>query len=151
VVFWATVCKTVRPMPSDRCPVCLSVCLSVLSVCGVGVLWPNGWMDKTWHAGLLAAEIFSLICGTPANFNRFRVLASLYCSDVAQRKPTKLSRCLAVSWDGTLTSGAVVKNFVRCKIGFASKSWALLYCPRCCSARHRSSGHQSNFVAWYKE
>jgi len=34
--------------------VCLSVCLSVLScpVCDVGVLWPNGWMDKNetnWH------------------------------------------------------------------------------------------------------
>jgi len=28
------------------CPVCLSVCY-------VGVLWPNGWMDqgKTWYAG----------------------------------------------------------------------------------------------------
>ena len=45
--FWATVCKTVRPMLSDRC---LSVCLSV---CDVGVLWPNGWMDQneTWHGG----------------------------------------------------------------------------------------------------
>jgi len=33
----------------DRCP----VCLSVLSVCDVGVLWPNGWMDQdeTRHAG----------------------------------------------------------------------------------------------------
>jgi len=30
--FWATVCKTVRPMLSDRC---LSVCLSVLSVLSV--------------------------------------------------------------------------------------------------------------------
>ena len=29
------------------------VCLSVLSVCDVGVLWPNGWMDQdeTWHGG----------------------------------------------------------------------------------------------------
>jgi len=29
---------------------CLPVCLSV---CNVGVLWPNGWMDQdeTWHAG----------------------------------------------------------------------------------------------------
>jgi len=47
---WATVCKTVRPMLSDRC---LSVCLSVLSVCNVSVLWPIGWMDRdeTWHAG----------------------------------------------------------------------------------------------------
>jgi len=25
--FWATVCKTVRPMLSDRCPACLSACL----------------------------------------------------------------------------------------------------------------------------
>ena len=59
VTFWATVCKTVRPMLSVRflsCPVCLSVCLSVLSVClsvcDVGVLWPNGWtdQDETWHA-----------------------------------------------------------------------------------------------------
>jgi len=30
--FWGTVCKTVRPMLSDRRPVCL-YCLSVLSVC----------------------------------------------------------------------------------------------------------------------
>ena len=33
--FWATVCKTVRPMPSDRCP-----------VCNIGVLSPNSWMDQ---------------------------------------------------------------------------------------------------------
>jgi len=50
--FWATVCKTVRPMLSDRClscPICLSVCLSVWVV---GVLWPNGLtdQDETWHA-----------------------------------------------------------------------------------------------------
>ena len=44
--FWVTICKTVRPMLSDPC-------LSVLSVCNVGVLWPNGWtdQDETWHAG----------------------------------------------------------------------------------------------------
>jgi len=46
--FWATVCKTVRPVLWDRC-------LSVLSVCDVGVLWPNGWMDQdeTWYAAPL--------------------------------------------------------------------------------------------------
>ena len=45
--FWATVCKKVRPMLSDRCPV-----LTCLSVCNVGVPWPNGWtdQDETWHA-----------------------------------------------------------------------------------------------------
>jgi len=41
--FWATVCKTVRPMLLVRC----------LSVSDVGVLWPNGWtdQDETWQAG----------------------------------------------------------------------------------------------------
>jgi len=40
--FWATVCKMVRSMLSDHCP-----------VCDVGVLWPNGWtdQDETWHTG----------------------------------------------------------------------------------------------------
>jgi len=35
--------KMVRPMLPDRC----------LSVCNVGVLWPNGWMDQgeTWPGG----------------------------------------------------------------------------------------------------
>jgi len=43
---WATVCKAVRPMLSDRC-------LSCLFVCDVSVLWPNGWMDQdsTWCGG----------------------------------------------------------------------------------------------------
>jgi len=31
----------------------LSVCPLCLSVCNVGVLWPNGWMDQdaTWYGG----------------------------------------------------------------------------------------------------
>jgi len=43
--FWATICKTVRPMLSDCCLVC--------PVCNVGALWPNGWMDQdaSWHRG----------------------------------------------------------------------------------------------------
>jgi len=36
--FWAAVCKTVRPMLSDRCP--------VYPGCDVGILWPNGWMNQ---------------------------------------------------------------------------------------------------------
>jgi len=42
VVFWATICTTVRL----RC-LCVSLSLS----CHVGVLWPNGWMDQnaTWY------------------------------------------------------------------------------------------------------
>jgi len=45
VTFWATVCKMVRPMLSVRCLTCLSVC-PLLSVCDVGVLWPNGGWIK---------------------------------------------------------------------------------------------------------
>ena len=37
--FWATVSKTVCPMLSFHC-------LSVLSVCNFGVLWPNRWTDQ---------------------------------------------------------------------------------------------------------
>jgi len=39
--------------------------------------------------GPLAAEIWSLVWGTPANFNGFPSWLR-YCSDVAQWKPTKL-------------------------------------------------------------
>jgi len=47
VGFWATVCKTVCCMLSVHC---LSF---VLSVCDIGVLWPNRWMNQnqTWHGG----------------------------------------------------------------------------------------------------
>ena len=34
LVFCTTVCKTVRPMSSDRCPVCLSVLSATLVYCG---------------------------------------------------------------------------------------------------------------------
>ena len=49
IIYWETVCKTFRPMLSDRCLSCLSVC----PVCDVRALWPNGWtdQDETWHAG----------------------------------------------------------------------------------------------------
>jgi len=46
VSYWATVCKTVRHMLSDRC-------LSVCPVCDVRAQCPNGCtdQDETWHAG----------------------------------------------------------------------------------------------------
>jgi len=57
---WATVCKTVCPMLSVRCPVRPVLFCPVLScpalscpACNVRALWPNGWtdQDETWHAG----------------------------------------------------------------------------------------------------
>jgi len=67
--FWATVWKTVRPMLSDRCLSCpvLSVCLSV---CNVGVLWPNGLTDQVklgMQVGFGPGHIFGpYLCGQMA-------------------------------------------------------------------------------------
>ena len=65
LVYWATVCKTVRPMLSDCC---LSVLLSVCPVCDFGVLWPNGGMDQaeTWHGGRLGPSHI-VLDGDPAH------------------------------------------------------------------------------------
>ena len=46
-IFWATVCKTVCPMPSScHCPVCLT-----FLHCGRTVGWIKKIQDETWHAG----------------------------------------------------------------------------------------------------
>jgi len=47
--FWATICKTVCPVLSDRCPVCLS-CLSVTLVyCGQTVGWIKAKLKLEWR------------------------------------------------------------------------------------------------------
>jgi len=62
--FWATVCKTVRPMLSDRCPVCLS-CLSVTLVyCGQTV--GRIKMKLGMQVGLGAGDFVSVSDGDPA-------------------------------------------------------------------------------------
>jgi len=47
--------------------------------------------------GWLTAEIGWRVWGTPANFNGFRILASLL-----QRRHSLQARCVAISWAGTL-------------------------------------------------
>jgi len=73
-VFWATVCKTVHPMLSDRC-------LSCLSVYDVGVLWPNGWtdQDETWHAGRPRPG-HVVYCGQTAGWMKMPLGAEVYLS-----------------------------------------------------------------------
>jgi len=60
--FWATVCKTVRPTLSDRCPVCLSVLSVTLVYCGQTVGWIK--MKLGMHVGLGAGHI--VLDGDPA-------------------------------------------------------------------------------------
>jgi len=98
--------------------------------------------------GPLAAEIGPVVWGTPANFNGFCVLAA-YCSDVAQRKPTKLCTVFGhyLGWYTTYTFSGVLTplwNFARCKIHFPSL--ALSYFGSV-TARHSSSRRPPNFAA----
>jgi len=57
--FWATVCKTVRPMLSDRC---LSVCLAVRPVCDVGVFKPTCKILKLAYCQNYTASIRTKFC-----------------------------------------------------------------------------------------
>jgi len=63
--FWATGCKTIRPICYRS--VVLFVCLSCRSVCDIGVLWPNGWRIKVkpgMQVGLGPCDI--VLDGDPA-------------------------------------------------------------------------------------
>jgi len=81
-----TVCETVRPMLSDSCPVCLSVCHG----CKVDVLWPNGWMDqdKTWQGGRPSPQPDCLRWGpsstpSPQKRGHSKILAHVCCGQTA--------------------------------------------------------------------
>jgi len=67
--FWATIYKTVRPVLSDRCPVCLSV---TLVYCGQTVGWIK--MKLCMKVGLGPGHI--VLDGDPApNFQPMSVVA----------------------------------------------------------------------------
>jgi len=74
------VCKTVRPMLSDRC-------LSVCPVCDLGVLWPNGWMDpdEIWHGGKPRPRPHCVRWGpsTPQKGHSTQFSAHVRCSQTA--------------------------------------------------------------------
>jgi len=80
-VEWASVCKTVCPMLSDRRPVC--------PVCNVGVLWRNGWtdQDETWHAGRPRPWQHCVIWGPsspPQKGHSPQFSAHVYCGQTAR-------------------------------------------------------------------
>ena len=105
------------------------------------------------NVGPLAAEIGSLVWGTPANFNRFRVWRH-YCTDVAQRRPTKLCTMFGhlLRWYTIYTfSGALGPDGILPGAIFTSRSSLAFSYIGSVTARHSSSGRQPNFAAWYKE
>ena len=98
------------------------------------------------------AEIGWLVWGTPKkNLNGFRVL--VYCTDVAQQRPTKLcimfgrplGWCTILFW-GLLSPNGILpgaKFTLRPRLAFSNNGSV--------TARHSSSGSEPNFAAWYKK
>ena len=100
--------------------------------------------------GSLTAEIDWRVCGIPANFNRFRFLASL----LLLRPSPEVNQTLHDAWPspGLVFLGLWPPNgilHVRCKIHFGL-SLTFFYIGSV-TARHSSSGREPSFAAWYKE
>jgi len=87
--------------------------------------------------GPLAAEIGPVVWGTPGNFSRCRILASL----LQRRRSTEANQTLHDVWPSPelvryiyiFRILALQRNFVTCKIHFASNSCVLLYWQRYCT------------------
>jgi len=88
--------------------------------------------------GSLAAQIVLLVWGTPAKFNRFRVLASLVercCSpEVNQTLHDVWPSPELVHYIYIFRGSCPITEFCQVQIYFASKSCALLYWQRYCMA-----------------
>ena len=108
----------------------------------------------------LTAEIGSVVWGTPANFNRFRVLAALLqrrrsteANQTLQLTLSHLAWCLAVSWTGTLHIHfrRFLPNYeilTGAKFTFHPPTLALSYFGSVSvTARHLSSGREPSFAA----
>jgi len=105
--------------------------------------------------GILMADICWRVLGTPANFNGFRVLASLlhrYRSTAV----IQTARCLAVSGlvhyrPIYILRGLLPTEFCQLQSSLCVRiSLAFSYIDSV-TERHSSSGRQPKFAAWYKE
>jgi len=100
-----------------------------------------------------AAEIVSVVWGTPANFNAFRVLASL----LQRRRSTEANQTLHDVWpDPGLVHYIYIflgwpRNGILSGVKFTLRPSLALSYVGSATARHLSSGRQPNFAAWYKE
>ena len=94
--------------------------------------------------GPLTAEIGWRVLGTPANFNGFRVFASL----LHRRRSTEANQTLHGVWPSSGLWAGTLYTFSGG--GFLPPN-RIVYVQDSVTARHSSSGHQPNFAAWYKE
>ena len=97
--------------------------------------------------GPLAPEIGLLACVTPANFNGFRVLASL----VHRPRLTHVNQTLHDVWPSLVLVYYIYTFGGVCTLSeFCRSSLALSYIGGV-TARRSSSGRELNFAAWDKE
>jgi len=101
--------------------------------------------------GPLAAEIGSLVWGTPANFNGFRILASL----LQRRRSTEANQTVHDVWP----SPVLVRYYIHFRVllphngilpgaKFTLRPSLVISYIGSVSARHSSSGRQPNFAAF---
>ena len=102
--------------------------------------------------GILTAKIDWRVWGTPANFNGFRVLASL----LKRRRSPEANQTLHDVWK---SPGLVHYTYIFwgscpltefCQVQNSRPSLVFSYIGSV-TARHSSSRHQPNFAAWCKE
>jgi len=100
--------------------------------------------------GPLADEICPVVWGTPANFNGFRVLASL----LQRRRSTEANQTLYDVWplhglvDYIYTFGGCCRVTEFCQVQNSLCILQVLRCPiGSVTARHSSSGREPNFAA----
>jgi len=107
------------------------------------------------HMSSQCGEISRQVCGTPANFNGFRVLALLLIAPTSlNRSQQNFARCLAVSWAGTLYVhfwGLLSPNGILSGAEFTLRPSLPFSYIAIVTARHSSRQRQPNCVAWYKE
>jgi len=113
--------------------ICQAISLQLWYVSTIGKIFLSSnissiCLHNVVNFGPLAAEILSLVCRTPANFNWFRVLASL----LQRRRSTEVNQTLHYVWPSlalvryiyTFGISCPWRNFATCKIHFVS-----LYAP----------------------
>jgi len=99
--------------------------------------------------GPLMAEIGSGVWGTPANFNEFRVFAFVTAATSLITDLNQTARCLAASCAGTLCihfRGILSPKGILTGAKFNLRPSPALSYIDSVSARHSSSGRQTNFA-----
>ena len=116
---------------------------------------------NTVNFGPLTADICWGVWSTyPCKFQRVSRLGFASAATSLTRDQPNFARCLAVSWTGALYihfRGLLPHDGILPVAIFTLRpslafSYIVSYCTYVgVTARHSSSGHQSNFAAWYKE